>query len=89
MLSSTKSRESAPDDLSGTMVQVIDILLHSIQVHSVAIDPAAFAAFQAEIQKVRGIVRMTSPEQILSTAAFIQRTVEAYSQGAVRVRRAH
>ncbi len=89
MLSSTKSRESAPDDLSGTMVQVIDILLHSIQVHSVAIDPAAFAAFQAEIQKVRGIVRMTSPEQILSTAAFIQRTVEAYSQGALRARRAH
>jgi GGDEF domain-containing protein len=89
LLSSSKSRESVPEDLSGTMVQVIDILLHAIQVHSVAVDPAAFAAFQAEIQKVRGIVRMTSPEQILSTAAFIQRTVEAYNQGAARTRRAH
>lgn len=89
MLSSMKSRESASEDLSGAMLQVIDILLHAIQVHSVAIEPAEFAAFQAEIQKMRGVVRMPSPEQMLLTAACTQRTLEEYNQQAVRVRRTH
>lgn len=84
-----KSQESASEDLSGAMLHVIDILLHAIQVHSVAIDPAEFAAFQAEIQKMRGAVRMPSAEQMLWTAASTQKTLEAYNQRAVRARHTH
>ena len=70
------------------MLQVTDILLHAIQVHSIAIDPAEFAAFQTEIQKMRG-VRMPTLEQMLLTAARVQKTLEDYSQRAVRTRRSH
>jgi len=68
-------------------MQVIDILMHAIQVHSVAIDPVEFAAFQAEIQKMRGGVRMPSLEQMLLNAARTQKTLEEYNQRAVHARR--
>ncbi len=87
LLSSMKSRESGPEDLSGAMLQVIDILLHAIQVYTVAFDPVEFAAFQAEIQKMRGVVRMPSAEQMLWTAACAQKALEEYNQRAVRARR--
>jgi GGDEF domain-containing protein len=56
-------------------------------VHSVAIEPAEFAAFQTEIQKMRGVVRMPSPEQMLLTAALVQQALEGYNQRAIHVRR--
>jgi hypothetical protein len=83
-----KSRESEPEDLSGAMLQVIDILLHAIQVHSVAIDPVEFAAFQVEIQKMRGVVRMPSAERMLWTAARTQRHSGLQPAG-VHARRTH
>jgi GGDEF domain-containing protein len=84
-----KSRESEPEDLSGAMLHVIDILLHAIQVHSVAIDPVEFAAFQVEIQKMRGVVRMPSAERMLWTAARTQKALEDYNLRAVHARRTH
>ncbi len=85
-----KNRESAPapEDLSGATLQLIDILMHAIQVHSVAVDPADFAAFQAEMQKMRA-VRTGTLENMLLTAARAQKALEEYNQRAVRVRRTH
>jgi GGDEF domain-containing protein len=79
----------AGDDLSHTLLQVVDSLLEALELHSVRGDPDDHERFQAEIRALREAFTGSSAGAMLDAGNTAKRVAEEYSQQTSRFIRMH
>lgn len=82
MLSLKKKRAPVGEDLSNTLLLVIETLLRALEVHSVRGDPADHERFQADIGGLREAFGGRSAQAMLTAADSAKKMVEEYNQRA-------
>jgi diguanylate cyclase (GGDEF)-like protein len=89
VLSLKKNQIPVGDDLSGTLLRVVDLLLQALEMHSFRGNPDDHERFQAEIRGLREAFTETNAEAMLTAADSAIRMAEEYNQQTSRFIRMH
>ena len=89
MLSLKKNQIPLGDDLSDTLLRVVDLLLQALEMHSVPGNPDDHERFQTDIGGLREAFTGPSAEAMLEAANSAKRMAEEYSQQTSRFIRMH
>jgi hypothetical protein len=86
---SLNKKRTASEELSSTLVLVIEILLHAVEAHCVPGDQADREEFQADIRSLREAFVQPSAAVMLVAAGSAENMIAEYNQRAVRFLRMH